>query len=524
MRPPGGSSLKNKEDEEATAKTAANRAVTEFSERFQGHRIGLLIADATCRRLIEGAATNLGLQPVSLTGEDSAESLATFEMVIADEPAARELRQRLAPLRQADPQSGPALVTIVSSLEERLQMQKISALEGILLVPEKPAIVAAQLSVALYSARAFRQQYESVLDELRLNRQIFQSVTSGITIADATAPDMPLRYVNPGFELMTGYSLEEVQDRNCRFLQGDDHDQPGLKLVRDALANQRETVALLRNYRKDGTPFWNELYLSPIRTRGGEVTHFVGIQMDVTERVEFEAALRSSEKLAAVGRLASTIAHEINNPLEAVMNLVYLARTSEESSEIRHYLALADQELRRVKLITSQSLRFYKQSSRPQAIAPADLLSSVLDMYGSRLTNVGVRLQRRDRSETQIVCLESEIRQVLSNLLSNAVDAMRGTGGELLVRSRAATHWVSGVPGVVFTVADTGGGMDAETRARIYEAFFTTKEGAGTGLGLWITRGIVDRHRGSLQVRSRQGAEHSGTVFRLFLPTQAMVA
>ena len=365
-----------------------------------------------------------------------------------------------------------------------------------------------------------RQLHAGAQEELQLNRRIFESVTSGISVADATLPDMPLMYVNPAFERITGYSLAEVMGINCRFLQGNERDQPAVEQMRQALREQRETVALIKNFRKDGTAFWNELSLSPIRNRDGVLTHMVGIQTDVTARVEFEAALRESEKLAAVGRLASSIAHEINNPLESVMNLLYLAERAECSDETRQYLQMADRELRRMKLITSQSLRFYKQSTRAQEVGCAELLDSVLDMYHSRLQNSEVTVERRERPGLAIVCMESEIRQVLNNLVSNAIDAMHGRGGRLLVRTRETTEWRSGMTGVMITVADTGTGMSREVMRSIYKAFYSTKGIGGTGLGLWISSEIVERHRGRLLVRSRVGG--AGTVFELFLPRRGL--
>jgi PAS domain S-box-containing protein len=358
-----------------------------------------------------------------------------------------------------------------------------------------------------------------------LNRRIFRSVTNGISVANATLPNMPLTYVNPAFEVMTGYSLEEVVGKNCRFLQGGERDQPGLTMIREAIAQKREVTAIIRNFRKDGSFFWNELSLSPIRNRSGEVTHFVGIQTDVTARVEFEAALRESEKLAAVGRLASSIAHEINNPLEAVMNLIYLAQRSEEMPEQKALLATAEKELQRVAQITSQSLRFYKQSTKPQAIGSAELLDSVLDLYLPRLENAHIRVERREHSVQSFVCMQSEIRQVLNNLVRNAMDAM-GWGGRLLIRSREATDWRSGDHGVLITVADTGTGISPESLKNIYKAFFTTKGISGTGLGLWISCEIVERHRGKLKVRSRQRkpGQSSGTIFQLFLPHQGITS
>ena len=390
-----------------------------------------------------------------------------------------------------------------------------------LTLPQQPAAVLAQLSVILYAHRAYIRRYESAIEELNLNRRIFRSVTSGISVADALSPDFPLVYVNPAFEVMTGYRLEDIEGRNCRFLQRDERDQPGLTLIREALKGKRETVAIIRNYRRDGSAFWNELSLSPIRDRTGRMTHIVGIQNDVTARIAFEDALRESEKLAAVGRLAASIAHEINNPLESVTNLLYLARREEDDSTRDEYLEAAENELGRVSHLTSQSLRFYKQSSKPQAIRPVDLITAVLGIYSVKLLNYSIAVERRDGMSESIVCLESEIRQVLSNLVRNAMDAMQGRNGRLLIRTREATDWRTDIKGVVITVADTGIGMSLETLQKLYTAFYTTKGIGGTGLGLWVSSEIVQRHRGRLAVRSREG-EGSGTVFTLFLPYQAI--
>ena len=419
----------------------------------------------------------------------------------------------------------PALIAIRQRDARPLGEVEDSAgiFEGVLLVPEEPAFLLAQLSVILFAHRAYIRRFRSAMEELQLNRRIFRSVTSGISIASATEPDMPLSYVNPAFEIMTGYSFEDVEGKNCRFLQGDEDDQPGLTLIREAIAAKREVVAILRNYRKDGSFFWNELSLSPIKNRLGKVTHFVGIQMDVTSRVEFESALRQSEKLAAVGRLAASIAHEINNPLEAVTNLLYLARESDDMAEVRGYVVQAEEELRRASQITSQSLRFYKQSSRPVAVRPTALLDSVLDLYQGKLTNANIRVERRERMCESIVCLESEIRQVLSNLVRNAIDAMSSSGGgRLIIRSREASEWRSGSRGVLITVADTGSGMSPGTLKSIYTAFFTTKGIGGTGLGLWVSSEIVTRHQGRLGVRSRQSDAGNWTVFELYLPFQGL--
>ncbi len=243
---------------------------------------------------------------------------------------------------------------------------------------------------------------------------------------------------------------------------------------------------------------------------------------DITEDKQRTEILLRTEKLAAVGRLAASISHEINNPLESVTNLLYLARQSGEITEIHEHMAVAERELKRVSVITAQTLRFYKQSSDPTAITCEDLIDGVLAIHHGRLLNSHVSVQRRLRVTRPIECFEGEIRQVLSNLIGNATDAIPSSGGRLLLRSREATNWRTGQRGIVITIADTGGGMSAEVQRRIFEAFYTTKGLLGTGLGLWVSQEIIARHDGALRVRSGEKEGRSGTVFTLFLPLKAV--
>ena len=177
--------------------------------------------------------------------------------------------------------------------------------------------------------------------------------------------------------------------------------------------------------------------------------------MDVTARLQSEQALRTNEKLAAVGKLASTIAHEINNPLEAVTNLIYLAHQSTRDSEVKEYLDQADHELQRMSAITNQTLHFHKQATRPKVISCEDLFASVVGIYQGRFTSFHIELLTRWRARKPVSCFEGEIRQVLNNLVGNASDAMQSNGGQLLLRSRQGTNWRSGEKGVIITVADT---------------------------------------------------------------------
>jgi PAS domain S-box-containing protein len=492
--------------------------------------MAILVSDPINRRLVEAASIHLELVPCVIEEAALGEhNLEQFELMVADEAVAQRLLGVLA--AEADEAEGrnPALIAVVSKAASQggnvlaSTDKSLQEFDGVLALPQEPAPIVAQLGLILYAHRAFARKYQSAMEELQLNRRIFRSVTSGISVANAMKPDMPLVYVNPAFEAMTGYCLEEVLGKNCRFLQRELTEQPGLTLIREAIEARREVVVTVKNFRKDGTSFWNELSLSPIFNRDGDLTHFVGIQQDVTARVEFEAALRESEKLAAVGRLAASIAHEINNPLESVMNLLFLAREAEPEGARSEYLGMADKELQRVAQITSQSLRFYKQSTRPQAIRCHEMLVSVLDVYATRASSLDIEVEVRERMAESIVCLESEVRQVLSNLVRNAMDAMQGRPGRLLVRSREATEWRSGRRGVMLTVADNGCGISKHTMDRLYTAFFTTKGIGGTGLGLWVSAEIVKRHQGRLRARSCQLPGKHGTVFQLFLPYQGAV-
>lgn len=260
-----------------------------------------------------------------------------------------------------------------------------------------------------------------------------------------------------------------------------------------------------------------DFVFQPLREADGSVSGIIVLGVDVTERKQAERALIQNEKLAAVGRLAASIAHEINNPLEAVTNLLYLANESRAMEEARKYLQLADSELRRAAAITTQTLRFHRQSSDPVALRGEDVLESMVSLFQGRILNAQVVVIRRALPARVAICFDGEIRQVLGNLFSNALDAMRAND-RLVVGSREGVEWVSGRRGLLLTIADSGTGMPPEVRARIFEPFFTTKGIGGTGLGLWITRDIVRRHHGTLRVRSSQRPGSSGTVFRIFLP------
>ena len=244
---------------------------------------------------------------------------------------------------------------------------------------------------------------------------------------------------------------------------------------------------------------------------------FACMVIDVDEQRRAESALRESERLAAVGRLASSIAHEINNPVDAAMGLVYLARERSQDTDVKGLLQSAEDELKRVANIATETLQLHRQAAGRELILCADLFRSVLTLHSNRLLRRKIQVEQRDRSIEAFPCCEGEIRQVLNNLVANAVDAMM-PGGRLVLRSRTGMDWATGRPGIVLTVADNGSGMDKQTLAHVFEPFYTTKGRNGSGIGLWISTDIVARHQGSMRIRSSSSVVRHGSVFRIFLP------
>jgi PAS domain S-box-containing protein len=272
---------------------------------------------------------------------------------------------------------------------------------------------------------------------------------------------------------------------------------------------------------KSGERVEVSLSISPVRDGNAKIVGAAKIARDIRESKNIERTLRTTEKLAAAGRLAATVAHEINNPLEAVTNLIYLAkRDLPNPDKVAAYLTSAQRELGCVAHITRQTLGFYRDTSSPVRFNVTQGLDDLLGLYDRRLDARGIRVIKEYDQGAEITVLAGEIRQAFSNLLTNAMDAM-SAGGTLKIRVRK-THQCRDdhSPGVRITIADSGSGIATEHKRKIFEPFFTTKADVGTGLGLWITRGIVEKHGGAIQVKSRVGTRH-GTCFSIFLPAQS---
>jgi PAS domain S-box-containing protein len=292
-----------------------------------------------------------------------------------------------------------------------------------------------------------------------------------------------------------------------------------IETLRDSHSPVPASEALLR--RKDGVQINVDQSLAPILNSDGHMSGAVLVIRDTTERHRSEAALRSSERLAILGRLSATIAHEIRNPLEAVTNLMFLMRSTKLGPEALDYLNSADEEIRRVSQTTNQLLSFNREVHAPGEVDIRQVLEGVLTLFGPKLHDAHISVGRKYKGNGKVYGLPGELRQVFSNLIANAIDA-QPNGGRILVRVSPDHDWTDGLRhGVRIIVSDTGPGIPETVKTSLFTAFYTTKGEKGTGLGLWVSRGIIAKHRGTIHMRSSTDGKFRGTTFSIFLPSPA---
>jgi signal transduction histidine kinase len=274
-----------------------------------------------------------------------------------------------------------------------------------------------------------------------------------------------------------------------------------------------------RVLRADGSLGWTFSRAIPLKNAQGEIIEWFGTASDVTERKRAEDALLRSEKLATLGRMAATIAHEINNPLEAVTNALYLARVNgEDPASVLQYLDMADGELKRVAHITRQTLGFYRESSAPAAVSLASVLDAAEDLLRAKIKAKRASIEKQYELDRQVAAVPGELRQVFSNLLANSLDAIEEQGTIKFRISKLTCPTNGRRPRIRVTVADNGKGIDAATLPRVFEPLFTTKEATGSGLGLWVSKQIIEKHGGYIRIRSSPRKPRQGTVISIFLP------
>lgn len=383
------------------------------------------------------------------------------------------------------------------------------------------------LAISLFASSLARQK---TLAESRADRTVSEMAAIVEYSCDAiysSDPQGTITSWNRAAENLYGYSTEEAVGRHV--MQFIPPERAHEMTHNRAVINRGQLVASYRTerMRKDGARIPVLLSVSPLLDRRGQVIGASAIARDLSAEKTSEEAIRRSEKLATAGRLAASMAHEINNPLEAVINLLYLAR--HDSRNALEYLTQAEQEVGRVARLAQQTLGFVRDNISPASMDPGVIMDEILLLYSRKLESRHIGVTRRYRSYYPVDGYSGELRQLLANLLVNAVDAMED-GGTLQVGVAAARNWSDGREGVRITVADNGSGIPREDLTQIFEPFYTTKKDTGTGLGLWVSRGIVQKHSGSIRVRSRaeerakaptngnNAGRATGTVFWIFLP------
>ncbi len=312
---------------------------------------------------------------------------------------------------------------------------------------------------------------------------------------------------------MFGYSAEEIIGRNVRCLIPDElqHEEETIlaKIRSGERISHYETVRL----KKNGERFDVSITISPLIDAEGRIIGASKIAREITERKRLEKQLIQSEKLAATGRMAATVAHEINNPLDSVLNLLFLARKSGSLAEARSYLSTAESELERVAQIARQTLGYYRDDATPTAVIVQDVIENVLTVYQGKLRSAHITTECRFEDRAQLLASKGELIQIFSNIVANAIDAMP-QGGVL----RIATKRTLLPDGVEMEFTDNGSGIRQEDLAKVFEAFFTTKGEMGTGIGLWVVKQLVEKRGGEVAIHSSTETGRSGTTISIFLP------
>lgn len=386
-------------------------------------------------------------------------------------------------------------------------------------VRAKPADNQDEIALLIHSFNEMLAEIQKRDMALQESEQQFRNLADSVPqLAWMAEPDGHIFWYNQRWYDYTGTTPEQMKGWGWQSV----HDPAILTKVLDkwraSIASGRpfEMVFPLRG--RDGS-FREFLTLAtPILDSQGKVARWFGTNTDITEQRRSEEALRRSEKLAATGRLAASIAHEINNPLEAVTNLLYLAK--KYPAKAKSYLVMADQELDRIAEITKHTLGFYRDTSTPVRVNIADVIRGILALYNRKLQLKKIVVKQRYGEKTDMVGFAGEIRQIFANLVVNAIEAMDDGGCLMIKASHSRERTGGGRHGVRVTLLDNGPGIDRELMAKIFEPFYTTKKDVGTGLGLWLTQSLVHKHQGEIRVRSRTDAK-SGTAFSIFFPDTA---
>lgn len=388
---------------------------------------------------------------------------------------------------------------------------RVQALEGgadsFLTQPVEPPVLLASVNALLRLSKAEALSHLSALHW----QTTFDSLSDGLALADAQG--MILR-TNSRFIQMFGVAASESEGTHlAQFFESRFHQR-----LDEFRHQQREDVSA--EFPHDDR--WFRVRYDMIRADQQSVSGSVLIVTDITDQKKLQETLNLSERLAATGRLAHIIAHEINNPLEAMSNLLYLAEQQTVNDPKAHsYIQAASSELMRISQITKQVLSYHRESKHPVLTGANEMLESVLAMFRAHFAGMGVELLTRLNCDDNIWVHPGEIRQVFGNFISNALDALEPSRGKLRVRCFRARDELRNLDGVRFLFSDNGLGISAAAVPHIFRAFYTTKETKGSGVGLWLSSEVVAKHQGRIRLRTRTDGPYRGTLFDIFLPLSA---
>jgi PAS domain S-box-containing protein len=366
------------------------------------------------------------------------------------------------------------------------------------------------------------QQLQTRADELYESRLSYmttlESIAEGVIACDTVGR---VRFMNAVAQLLTGWTMEEALEqpltevfRAVNEQTREPLDQPTESADAQGQAVTRELPALL--LARDDREIVISRSAAPIRDAMGKTLGLVVVFRDITEARKSEQALIASEKVAVTGRLAASIAHEIHNPLDSVATLHYLLKSEQDPAKRDEYLTMAQQELSRILQISRAMLSLYRESQTPVEVKLPEVIDSVLLLHDRKLKDAEIQVERRYKSPGIIAAFPGEIRQIITNVIANAMEASGKDGGICVTIRRSSLQ--DGEPGTVIEVEDTGSGVDPAIRKKLFQPFFTTKGEKGTGLGLWVSLGIVQKHGGTMEISNSLSRRMGGACVRIYLP------
>ena len=391
-------------------------------------------------------------------------------------------------------------------------------------VPVVPDVLRAKISVFADLHRKTRkleklnneleQRVAERTEELRTRAELLDLASEAIIVRDLSGA---IRFWNAGAEGLYGWRRGEVLGKEIHALLHTVF-PVSQDAVESSLQNRKSWEGNLRQRNKDGA----EVIVACRKTVNNEGDAILEVNRDITAQLRAEEALRETEKLAAMGRVAGIIAHEINNPLAAVTNLFYLLRNNPSLDEGGlQVAALAEQELQRVSHITRQTLTFYRESKAPMVVSVTELLDDVLGVQESQLRNLHISVEKKFICACSVHGFPGELRQIFLNLIANAIEAMPN-GGKLRLTVRKGFDWIEQRQGIHVLITDTGVGIKRQDARKLFEPFFSTKSTKGTGLGLWISKGIAQKYEGRISFRSYCPGPEALTSFRVFFPSNGV--